>query len=1148
MHLFTESGLLKYSTECAPNGYYFIPVYDMGSFYLQIEGPTGWAFEPFRVPIAVTEEEKGCSDDINFHFTGFSLLGNVAGSAADDCKVGGGGPAGVTMSLFAPPEGTPDAKATELVSTVQTVDGGNFEFTNVSPGKYRIVASHDKWQFAVAEQESVTEWGNSELSEPFRLGGYQLTGSIMASGEPISGVDLFLFSKTAKDVSCTAPAAGTVLPDHAGKALCVINSGADGQYSFDNLPCGEYTLVPSHKKTNTKFDVSPEFLDVSLGHGNALVAEPFQVMGFSIQGRVIDVSSNGLEGATISLNGQDKAVTRADGTYTLERMTTGKYTITARKSHMFFHDLKEFALSPSVPAVPDIVVTRYHICGKVDSGESTPHSVALVGKSNQMKADTVTDKSGNYCFEAAPGTYQVTPSLQDAEIAKGIYLSPPSREVVISDKPNLATNFVQAMVSLKGRVKCLNKCASNTRVSIRLMSSDDEVFQTVDKNGAFSFDNVFPGKYQVEVHHKAWCWTKDSVVVEVEYEDVDNIEFVQSGFVLEGELSHDAQVAVYKGSELKEKVTLVRGRNRMCVAESGSYRVVPESCYRFDNEEYDFNTATPKVLELQARDFRVRGEIFVEAENLDAVKIPVQVRKTSTSAAETRSLHATYVTTNPATDSSKAVRVYEYVYWASPGDKFEIKPVVQLKAKGEINSILFYPRMGTIALDDEECPPPASPFHGRVGLYLKGTVHPSGSMAKLVVESKTSGSILTVVSNNDGSYAAGPLYDDEDYSIKAQGEGYHFKETSPGNFRALKLGKINVMITEKGTGKEIPTPEVMLSLGGDDYQQSNTTDETGRSSFGGLFPGKYFLRPLLKEFKFEPSSKSIELDQAGSVLESFVAIRVAYSAYGSVRSLNGAPEKDSKVEATQILDSLYHEDGTRQYPRYEETDTDADGSFRLKGLMPNSKYLIKIDSANTRIDRSSPNSMEVQVETKDITALNFVAFRKLSMFDLTGTLNSSVSEDNFKTIEVVLASASKPDKVIKTARVCKALPFFEFKALPEDKYVVYARSSLPVRTYDFVAPKVTATVEDHTHVTVDFDAQFKKQDVQEFVQGSLFQLILFFCASFCILNKDMVLQQAPGIIEGVASKVLSLANGPVAKKTSKKERQLNRNSSRKSRK
>ena len=49
-----------------------------------------------------------------------------------------------------------------------------------------------------------------------------------------------------------------------------------------------------------------------------------------------------------------------------------------------------------------------------------------------------------------------------------------------------------------------------------------------------------------------------------------------------------------------------------------------------------------------------------------------------------------------------------------------------------------------------------------------------------------------MLSSADGSYAAGPLYDDEDYAVSAQGEGYHFKEESPGNFRALKLGKINI--------------------------------------------------------------------------------------------------------------------------------------------------------------------------------------------------------------------------------------------------------------------------------------------------------------------------------------------------------------------
>lgn len=44
VRLFTRDGLLKYSADCAPSGYYFVPVYDKGAFYLEIDGPAGWAF------------------------------------------------------------------------------------------------------------------------------------------------------------------------------------------------------------------------------------------------------------------------------------------------------------------------------------------------------------------------------------------------------------------------------------------------------------------------------------------------------------------------------------------------------------------------------------------------------------------------------------------------------------------------------------------------------------------------------------------------------------------------------------------------------------------------------------------------------------------------------------------------------------------------------------------------------------------------------------------------------------------------------------------------------------------------------------------------------------------------------------------------
>lgn len=42
--LVTSDGVLKASTECAPNGYYFLPIYDKGKFAIQLESPQGWSF------------------------------------------------------------------------------------------------------------------------------------------------------------------------------------------------------------------------------------------------------------------------------------------------------------------------------------------------------------------------------------------------------------------------------------------------------------------------------------------------------------------------------------------------------------------------------------------------------------------------------------------------------------------------------------------------------------------------------------------------------------------------------------------------------------------------------------------------------------------------------------------------------------------------------------------------------------------------------------------------------------------------------------------------------------------------------------------------------------------------------------------------
>lgn len=212
MHLYTMDGLLKYSTECAPNGYYFIPVYDKGSFYLQIDGPAGWTFEPTRVPFTVGDGDAGggsCAEDINFKFTGFTLSGRVTAAASSNCyTTSNAGPAGVTLTLTGG-----DGRST----TTQSQVGGSFVFANVYPGSYSVTASHAVWSIAAPITQSVTlTWGNAEVKDPFVVSGYNVRGSVSASGEPVAGVDVFLYQnkgvQTTLKLTCPQPTSSTAKP------------------------------------------------------------------------------------------------------------------------------------------------------------------------------------------------------------------------------------------------------------------------------------------------------------------------------------------------------------------------------------------------------------------------------------------------------------------------------------------------------------------------------------------------------------------------------------------------------------------------------------------------------------------------------------------------------------------------------------------------------------------------------------------------------------------------------------------------------------------------------------------------------------------------------------------------------------------------
>ena len=317
--------------------------------------------------------------------------------------------------------------------------------------------------------------------------------------------------------------------------------------------------------------------------------------------------------------------------------------------------------------------------------------------------------------------------------------------------------------------------------------------------------------------------------------------------------------------------------------------------------------------------------------------------------------------------SNNNVFEYGYSFWANPGDSLVITP--------SSNTLLFYPRSTKVNVHTQEkCVDKLPNFDGRTGKYFEGKIEPPMSGVKVVVYSKDTREVIsTVVSTEAGSYVAGPLYDDIQYELTASLEGYNFVR-SGDNFEAIELAKLTISVVDNEGN--IINGAVLLSLTSDEgFRRNNITDiESGKFTFEDLFPGNYYLKPLLKEYNFNPSNMEIEVIAGSEIKKTITAIRVAYSCFGSVRSLNLLPEKLLTIQAKSV-------DGSE----VEETQSDENGNFRIRGLKPTKEYQVTVKSG-AKVDRSSPSQYQFVVPTGDVRDINFTIFKKFNRYELTGAV------------------------------------------------------------------------------------------------------------------------------------------------------------------
>lgn len=631
-------------------------------------------------------------------------------------------------------------------------------------------------------------------------------------------------------------------------------------------------------------------------------------------------------------------------------------------------------------------------------------------------------------------------------------------------------------------------------------SKDRKSVALTDQSNKFFFPSVLPGKYRLEVKRHSeqsiseedkWCWEQSFIDVDVRTEDVEGVNFVQKGYWVNVVSTHDVDAYLDMSDSSRLNIKIKKGPQHICVESPGVHELhFVNSCIFFGSSSVKVDTSNPLPIHLKGEKYLLQGQIHVESSTLNGADHLPESLHVDILNNEGKVIDGTTAEIIANGNDQSSAAVYEYSLWANPGEKLSFVPR-DLRSDGE-KKILFYPRQNHVSVAQDGCQPSIPPFSGRMGLYIEGSVSPplSDVSIRIIASEDSHGAPIRkselafeTTTGEDGLFVGGPLYDDIAYHIEASKSGYHVKAVGPYSFSCQKLSQISVRIHSKDDANE-PFPSVLLSLSGEDgYRNNSVAAAGGMFLFDNLFPGSFYLRPLLKEYAFSPPAQAIELASGESRDAIFHATRVAYSAMGVVSLLSGLPKEGVSVEARS--DKGF----------YEETKTDSSGSYRLRGLQPDTTYIIKVarkgDFDSSQIERASPESVAVEVGSEDIRGLDFLVFEHPEMTILTGFVKGKRNKEIHEHLRVEIRSASDSSK-IESLLPLPLSNFFQVKDLPKGKHLVQLRSALPSSALRFESEVIEVDLEKHPQIHVG-PLSYRVEDEhhkQELTPVPVYQLIV----------------------------------------------------------
>ena len=560
-----------YSFDKLPDGTYSVKVVKDGALAdTEQTGDPDSTLDNASEPITL-DEANPTKKDVDFGYVPDYFIkgtiyrdGNRSGALDTDEKLY----EGVTVQLR-------DADGTVVATTTTDADGA-YSFDKLPAGTYTVTVVQDG-PIAGLEQTGDPDATKDNASEPITLNSDNPSTTDVNFGyvnnNSLSGT-VYRDDSRNGDQDGTEPGYSGVtvqLLDKDGQVIATTTTDANGNYSFDKLPDGTYsvTVVKDGELADTEQTEDPDATKdnasepVTLNEDNTSKdhIDFGYVPDYSIHGLVYrdgdrseshGADEKGYANQTVELRDKDGKVvatttTDADGAYSFEKLPAGDYTVKVVKDGALTDlDQTEDPDSTKDSASGVISLGNDHrtqtdvnfgyiannsINGTIyrdgdrdgrkgdTEGRYSGVTVQLLDEDGTVIATTTTDKDGTYSFEHLPdGTYSIK-VVKDGVLADADQTGDPDTTLDNASKPitldeNNPTksdvdfgyapnNTITGTVYRDdNRDKTINGDEPGLeRVSVQLLDEDGNVVQTLDTaaDGTYAFQHLKDGKYTVKV-------------------------------------------------------------------------------------------------------------------------------------------------------------------------------------------------------------------------------------------------------------------------------------------------------------------------------------------------------------------------------------------------------------------------------------------------------------------------------------------------------------------------------------------------------------------------------------------------------------------------------------------------------------------------